>query len=133
VAEFFDHYESMRDDEQEIEALVRAAGGFVRASDDLRPRVLETIRLQRGERRAQGHIRRAALLCAIFAMLTAAFPPTTGLPARWQQSAWLTPSTASLLLPAQASATSGGDVAWNLVDALTELRRRQASVFNNSP
>ena len=38
---------------REVEAMLLAAGGYVRASDDLRPRVLEGARLQRRELRAR--------------------------------------------------------------------------------
>src|SRR5262245_58913900 len=59
----------------EIESLIRAAGGYVGASDDLRPRVLEAARLQRHERRAQRWLRRSAVAVLLIAMVGSVLRP----------------------------------------------------------
>ena len=55
-----------RSTHSDVEAMIRAAGEYVRASDDLRPRVLEAARLQYRERRARRWIRHAAVLVLLW-------------------------------------------------------------------
>jgi hypothetical protein len=133
VAEFFDGFKSMREMQSEIESTVRAAGGYVRASDDLRPRVLENARIERRECRAQRIVRQAALCVVVFAASTPEFHSPPGSPVDGHPWSLLAASSESLLFPAQASTLSSGDVAWQLVDSLTELRRRQANALHHSP
>ena len=49
----------------EIEAIVRSAGDYVRVSNELRPRVLEMARLSNGERRVRRCIRGIGLVAAL--------------------------------------------------------------------
>lgn len=110
----------------EIEAMVRAAGGYVQVSRDLRPRVLESARLECGERQARRCIRRVALFAALVAWFTTASIARLETPDGFRQ---LT------LLAARSHAYAGpdvlpsGDSSWSLVDAYTELRRRQAEAL----
>jgi membrane glycosyltransferase len=67
VAESRDYSEPLN----EIEALVRQAGNYVRASDDLRPRVLESARAVRNEYRVQRWLWQAAFSVALLGMLMA--------------------------------------------------------------
>ncbi len=53
----------------ELEALLRSAAGYVKPSDDLRPRVLETARAARGDRRVCRRLR-AMLFAALFSILS---------------------------------------------------------------
>jgi hypothetical protein len=55
----------------DIEALVRAAGGYVQASSDLRPRVLEQARQQRDDRRWQSRCRRLAAVIMLWSAVSA--------------------------------------------------------------
>jgi hypothetical protein len=133
VAEFCDGFEAMRDDFQEIEATVKAAGSYVRASDDLRPRVLETARMQRGERRAQRSLRRAAFLFAALTMTSATVRTEFDAPAGIHRAGWLAGDAGAPFWDAAEVASHGGNFSWNLVESFTQLRRRQAEAFNLTP
>lgn len=122
----------MRDAFDEIERAVRAAAGYVRASDDLRPRVLESARVQRCERRAQRWIRQAAVFVVLLATVTASIRPTLDSSA-FHQANWLFAGSDAIFSHAGAKTAHGGDLAWGLVDSFTELRRRQADAFNLAP
>ena len=114
----------------DIEAMVRAAGDYVQASDDLRPRVLETARIQSGEQRAQRRIRRMAILFVLLAMFT----PSSRDPVEAAgDHPWNTLSVASsesaFSQTAAAVDRGGGDFGWGLVEAFTELRHQQAAAL----
>jgi hypothetical protein len=132
VAEFCEGYESMRDAFDEVEQAVRAAASYVRASEDLRPRVLESARVERGERRARRWIGQAAAFVVVLATLTAVIRPTLDSSA-FYQSNWLFAGSDAIFSHAGAKTAHGGDLAWGLVDSFTELRRRQADAFNLAP
>ena len=112
----------------EIEAMVLAAGQYVRASDDLRPRVLETARSQCGERRAQRCLHHFAVFIALLAFFTTIYHNqlegnNPGL--RDSVLAVISNRTSS---PASPTVRSG-NWDWSMIDAFTELRRQQAAVF----
>jgi hypothetical protein len=113
----------------DVEALVRSAGEYVRASDDLRPRVLEAARLQHGERRAKRRIRFAAA-----GVLILAFCQVT----QWCSSLdrqsipsgiLVAAGFHELLSPTQATSVRSGDGDWRMIDAFMKLRRHQAQVL----
>jgi len=112
-----------------VEAMIRAAGQYVHASENLRPRVLEEARFHCNERTAQRCIRRLAMFALMLAFFTAANPL-----GRSDQS--LRPSALlaaagfnELLMPVAAPSTRSGDGDWRMIDAFTELRRQQALVL----
>ena len=119
----------------DVESLVRAAGNYVRPSDDLRPRVLETARAESHERWAHQRIWQVALVVALLGVcsssvrsrLEVAAPPSgmmleTGAMARraeagndgWNTVGWNT-------------------VGWNTVESFTDLRRRHAAMLRLTP
>jgi hypothetical protein len=111
----------------DVESMIRAAGDYVQPSRDLRPRVLEAARVERGERQARRSIGRVALLAAMLGALT-----ITGME-RWQtpdafHHLTLVAAAARTYASTEVSA-SGGESGWALVEAYTELRRRQAEVL----
>ena len=111
----------------EIEALVRQAGNYVRASDDLRPRVLETARTERREYRAQRWLWQAALSVVLLGILAAAMgrrPDAT--PAKRIDAIT---ETAHVCTGEEGAAASGKDATWELVDAFTKLRQRHAALL----
>jgi hypothetical protein len=114
----------------EIEALVRAAGDYVQASEDLRPRVLESARKQRCERTAQGLIARVALGVLLATMLTASNSPGSVDARNPLASAAL--NRASFPLPTAGGADADNDFGWNMVEAFTEMRRQQSEVLRRS-
>lgn len=113
----------------DVEAMVLAAGQFVGASDDLRPRVLEAARLQCGERRAQSCLRHVAVFVALLALFTAEF--REGLD---DQRSRLCPRLVAvgvddLNSPAPPATMRNGDGDWRMIDAFTKLRRHQAQLL----
>jgi hypothetical protein len=133
VADSFERYEFADDPIVEIERTVRAAAGYVRASDDLRPRVLESARSERCERRARGWIRQAAVFVVLLAISTASMRSTYDSRAGFYQANWLFAGSEAIFARAGTKTAHGGDLAWGLVDSFAELRRRQADAFNLAP
>jgi ferric-dicitrate binding protein FerR (iron transport regulator) len=109
---------------EDAETLVRAAGGYVRPSDELRPRVLEAARVESRERQAQRRIWQAALAITLLIGILAAAGSRFDLPAPFSAS----------MLQAQANvrAAEGDGAGWSMVDSFTDLRRRQAALLNLS-
>src|SRR5690242_16353628 len=111
-----DWNDSLSDSQSETEALIRAAGGYVRASDDLRPRVLEAARLQTGERRARQRIRRVALVAATIAFMTAASP--SGLDGQSHRPAgFVLAAGFDEVFSSPAVASPRGDGDWRMIEA----------------
>jgi hypothetical protein len=108
---------------EEIEALVRLAGDYVHPSEDLRPRVLETARVARRERRARRRICELAAVCFL-AVLSAVGVENRPSPNAPRAAAWMTEVQA----PA-AAAEVRGDSGWDMVESFTELRSHQARVL----
>ena len=114
---------------EEVEALVRSARGYVHPSVDLRPRVLETASLERSERSISRSLQRAALFAAMIGWFTLTSIERVDIPDRqWHRA---------VLFAGDLSASSIGDVSdgdshWALVDAFSELRRRQAAALHVS-
>ena len=121
MVELSDQYQPM----DEIEAMVRAAGNFVQASEDLRPRVLESARQQRGN---QGIQRWVSGLAVGILMLTAA-------PGHRQSTASRQSLAPAVFFPtAQPVSNATGaelssEMGWGMVDAFTEMRRQQSEVL----
>jgi hypothetical protein len=111
----------------DLEAMVRAAGGYVQPSEDLRPRVLEAARAQQGEKRARRWIRRAAACVVLVAVLAASASRMAGLGVDPELALNATDSQA--MHSRAESYSSGRDLSWGLVKAFTELRRRQSAAF----
>jgi hypothetical protein len=112
----------------DVEAMVRAAGGYIRASDDLRPRVLEAARLQHGEQRVQ----RCSRHLAAFVLLLAVFIATDwqGLDdRRLRPTGAMAAAIDEVLTSAPAVTDRSGDGDWRMIDAFTKLRRQQAQVL----
>lgn len=111
----------------DLEARVRAAGRYMRASDDLRPRTLEAARVQRG-------VSTGAWTAAVAA--AAAMLLVWGASHRAEQHRRLAPeniATAdawqlSLTVRRQAVTAVGGP-AWAMVDLFGALRHRQAELL----
>lgn len=132
MTEWSDWYQPTREPFAEIEAMVRSAGQYVRASDDLRPRVLETARTQCGERWAQRCIRRVALFVILTAIFTVSGGRELDSAAAPRQLALVTADAERSLLRAQADFPVGGDSGWGVVEAFSELRREQAKVLRRT-
>ena len=122
MTEFPDNPESI----SAAEALVRAAGDYVRPSENMRPRVLEGARTLRNERRALRGAWHLALVVTLLGMFTnvartrsvIAPPPGLGSPI----------STAPRLDDSNA-ASRQGEFGWDAVESFRELRRQQAELL----
>jgi hypothetical protein len=102
----------------DVEAMVQAAGGYVQASDDLRPRVLETARTQVGEQRGKRWIRQTSLAAAIVGVAVS-IGVSTG-----ESQPKIDDADAVYEQASQKSVGAGG-FGWALVQAFCELRERQ--------
>ncbi len=112
---------------EEIEALVRAAGDFVQASEDLRPRVLETARKQLRERTARRWVRGLVFCVAMLTVFTASDNQR-----RWSEVHRPLASAMAYPTPAKhdpAAGDRGNEYDWGMVDAFTKMRRLQAEAF----
>lgn len=118
-----------QNEDAEIEVLVRAAGEYVRASDDLRPRVLEAARLQRRERLARGWIRAAAALVVVAAFVTAAGREEFDAHRPRPMAMALSAGFDRFLMPTAGASPRCGDGDWRMFEAFSELRRQQAQVL----
>jgi hypothetical protein len=115
----------------ELESIIRSAGGYVRASRDLRPRVLEAARSQRTERRGRLAIRAAASVLIALTMLTSSLSPRAG-QLTFARNGRPFPSTSQeLVLRAQALSGFGGDLGWGIVEAFRELRADQSAALKS--
>jgi hypothetical protein len=109
--------------------MVLAAGQYVGASDDLRPRVLEAARLQGDEQSAQRRLRHVALVVVLLALLTPELRQgfserQMGLSGGIQE---INLGVLNSLTP--ASITRSGDGDWRMIDAFTKLRQQQAQLL----
>jgi hypothetical protein len=114
----------------DVEALVRAAGNYVRPSDDLRPRVLETARAECHERWAQQRIWQVALVVALLGVCS------TSVRSRMEVAA--SPSgnalaAGAMVRHAEAGNDGWNNDAWNTVESFTDLRRRHAALLRLTP
>lgn len=119
------------DEWSDVESLIRAAGNYVRPSEELRPRVLESARAEARERLAQRRIWQVALAIALSGALLAAVASRGSSPASFPAGI-LTAQAA--LRPADARegalhSAEGGAAGWSIVEAYVELRRRQAALL----
>jgi len=120
MIDLHNHYDPLR----EIESLVRSAGDYVHATDDLRPRVLETARVQHGERRARRFIRQIALALVLWTLCANSGLHNSDIALAQQVS-----GTERMLQRAEAKAADSGDYGSGFVDAFLELRKEQAQIL----
>jgi hypothetical protein len=115
-----------RDDFSAAEALVRAAAGYVRPSENLRPRVLEMARAERDERRALRrvwHLAIVVMLLGMFSSIANTWPAAA--PARGLGNPF------EVVSPFEQpdAAAQQGEFGWGMVDSFRELRRQQAELL----
>lgn len=111
----------------ELEQMLRAAEGYVEASTDLRPRVLEAARAGCQERRVRRYLFQAAVLMMLVSFLTT-FTGSGADGSQCSRNPWLLGE----LRPSARSASMSGaesDATWGTVDAFVDLRLRQAKAL----
>ena len=124
MADSRDRCEQLYEPIDEIESMVRAARDYVQASEDLRPRVLETARSQCGQR----CIRQLAVFLVLLATFTVAGSNRLDRPGTFQQGGVFS-GDGGIFTRAETRVAQGGDVVWGMVEAFTDLRQRQAEVL----
>jgi hypothetical protein len=123
--------DSMNWDEpiDEVEDMVRAAGSYMQASRDLRPRVLEAARTECGERRAQRSIRQLAIAVVLLTVFTIPGGRGLGTEADRLLSMLAAVDSAHIFSQAESKVSQGRERGWAMVEAFTDLRRQQADVL----
>ena len=116
---------------RDIEEMVRAAGGYVDVSDDLRPRTLEEARDESRETSTRFWIAVLAMVVIFFAMSAGKFRGrlTSTPPLKASVSANCDQLHAVAL---RKAAQANVDPSWSLVDAYRELRQRQANLIQDA-
>jgi hypothetical protein len=114
-----------------IESLIRAACGYVQPTDDLRPRTLEAARSACRQRRWNSRVGGLALTIILLAMC--GFPHWSS--SRGEQIARASDAIRHFDLHQQASlrmVRAGFDPSWALYEAFTDLRKKQADLFDSA-
>lgn len=113
----------------ELESLIRAAGSRVCPSDDLRPRVLEAVRRQYDDRRAERKLGSFAI--AVLLLLSIGSPASQYVDTLRGHAT--SPSAAEIqLLAIQYALRPEVGVHWGLAEAFSKLRRGQADRLGRS-
>ena len=133
MAESYDCGFPLDDDSLEgVEAIVRAAGEYVRASNDLRPRVLEGARLRCGEQWAQRCIRLVVMCIVLLVCFTAADQKRFETRRSYSTAILAASGFNELDAPIDSASFRSGDGDWRMLDAFTELRRQQAQLLRRA-
>ena len=111
-----------RDDRSDVESLIRAAGSYVRPSEELRPRVLEATRAESGEQRARRRIWHVAIAIGLLGTIFAVAGNRTAVSPAF--------SHGMLQVGPEVRTADGGGAGWSIVEAFTDLRRRQAALLS---
>ena len=127
--DFRDENESI----EQIEAMVRAAGGYVQVSENLRPSVVESARIEQGERRARRCIGQVAGALLVLAYGLGAIGDRLGAsPIGMSTSRALSAVDAVFALAQFKEAHERVDFGWGIVEVFSEERSRQAQSLNSS-
>jgi hypothetical protein len=128
-------FESARDRRERemfapIESLVRAAGGYVRPSDDLRPSTLEAARHSRSNRRWNYRI--SGLACAVLLLAVCNIPGRfTPTPGEGTVAEATVTEEYELRQQSAKSLGFGFNPAWAWYEAFLELRSKQSKLIND--
>jgi hypothetical protein len=115
----------------EVEEMVRAAGDFLEVTEDLRPQTLERARDE--SRRASTRFWIAVVAAVVVILATSAGLLRSRLSSTPPLLAGVCADSDQLYETARhKAAQANADPHWSLVDAFSELRRRQASLFRDA-
>lgn len=115
-----------------VESLVRAACGYVEPSDDLRPRTLEAAR--EACRQGRTNFRFGSLALSVILLALCGFPHWA-LSTRAEQVARVSFVIRHFDLHGQASSRMvrlGFDPSWAVYEAFSDLRQKQADLFDRA-
>lgn len=113
-----------------VEAMLLAAAGYVRASDDLRPRVLETARAQCAHATIRSVAGMLAISVSLVVFMGMGAKHHTPAPVNDEPTLAQTDSQA-IFSQAQAKAIRSGGLSWGIVDAFRELRQKQSEAIGS--
>ena len=113
----------------DVEEMVRAAGGYLEVSDDLRPRTLEEARDDRRESSTRCRMAILAAALITLAVFTDQFCNRIASPLKGVVS---TDDDRLFTAAQQQAARSGADPSWSLVDAFRGLRQRQGRLIGDA-
>lgn len=116
----------LREPSGELEAMIAAAAGYVRASDDLRPRILEAARTDRRARRGRKHVWQFAAAIVLSCLFTNSAGRRLEAPERLPLGAWGAVGQRAIYEHAEARAIRCGGFSWGVVEAFLDLRRSQS-------
>lgn len=128
--EYHNEFDASRFDS--LEAIVRAAGGYVQPTDDLRPSTLEAAREACTKRRWNfriGTLASAVILMAVFGLPGQALSTGAG------QNKRVSQAIRGFDLHRQASLRivhAGFDTSWAMYEAFADLRKKQADLFDTA-
>jgi hypothetical protein len=112
-----------------VEAMLLAAAGYVRASDDLRPRLLEAARAQCTYATIRGVVGMLAISASLVVFMGSggrrAEAPSSDEPTLAQTD------SQTIYSQAQAKALRSGGLSWGIVDAFRELRQKQSEAIGS--
>jgi len=127
VSEFSRHDENRQPASAQLESIVRAAGGYIRPTDDLRPSTLEAARDACRQRRISRRFGGLAILVVLLA--------ATGIPEflfSSQRGKAFVRSSELHRRAAQNAVERGVGTNWALYEVFSELRREQADLLQHS-
>lgn len=107
---------------ENVEALVLSAGSYVRASSDLRPRVLETARIERRQRRGKRWVVVAAAAALLLMLASASLLARRGFGGANRPAAYI-----------EAGMAGGHHSTWRLADLFAALREKQSEAITPTP
>jgi len=113
----------------DVEALVRTAGEYVQASEDLRPRTLEAARALRAEKRARQWVHLAAAAVILLVGLRASTDQPVELAAARRPFPAIAADPNRVRAEAGTHEDRGSSLSWGLVETFTELRRQQSQAL----
>ncbi len=124
-----DNWQVAENDPADIERLVRGAGGFVGASIDLRPRVLEAARDVKSERASNAFLRRIMFFLACSGLI--AIELTAGPRLRPSAGAEAISRFGDGNAVFPACAMPSEEIDWRVIENLLKLRHRQAQLIRD--
>jgi hypothetical protein len=116
---------------RDIEEMVRAAGDYLEVTDDLRPQTLEQARDESRKSTTRFWIAAVAVIVVLLAMSTGVLRSRLSSPPPLMAGVYVD-GDQLYAAARQKAAQAKADANWSLVDAFSELRRRQASLIRDA-